>query len=182
MARKIKVVTHHERLLKTTGVGVDYFTTKLGYWKNRTEKERFELLKLWIDPTKYEFSLYWDQGKKSHKIFKKGHAIRDQLDRVASILAGSGSEDVDIDFREIADHEDLKFKVYTQTEKDLRRTVFHNLKGKWIKSVDATKLSQLRADDLDPNTPDVNLEYQIMPSFENNIFKAGFDPDRARQE
>ena len=185
MARKIKVVIHHERILKTRGAGVDYFTSNLGYWKNETKERRFELLKLWIDPTKYEISLLWYKNKQEHRVFKKGYAIRDQIDKAIGSIAGNGNDDVDIDYREIVDYflnaDEWTFKIPGQTEAELTRTFAHNLNSHWLKDEDTNRWSRKLTDDLD-GTDETSIHYLITPSFEDNIFKDDFDPDRARQE
>ena len=184
MARKIKVVIHNERLLKTRGMYIDYFTAELGYWKNETRERRKELLKLWIDDKKFEFATLWHKGKQD-RVFKKGYSIRDQIDKVIMSIAGSGNDNIDIDFREILDHfkntKELTFKLPGQTDSDLSRTFRHNLNSRWLKDEDTNRWSEKISNDLD-GTDETPIEYLTMPSFENNIFKDRFDPDRARQE
>ena len=184
MTRKIKIVSHREELLKTVGMEIDYFTKNLGYWKKRTEEGRLEKFKQWRDTNKYDVSLAFCDNKKIHKVFQKGYTISDQTDRAIVSLAGSGNEDVNISIYELMKSEELKFKALCETERDIHRTIFHNISGKHIPNEDSNRVSQIRADDLDDNTPDVDLSKLNLnlPSFKNNIYKAGFDPDQARRE
>ena len=187
MARKIKVVTHHERLLKTRGVGIDYFTSNLGYWKNEPEERRLELFKRWMDRTKLDISTLWYRSKQEQAVYREGYTIRDQIDKAIRSIAGSGNDDIDIDFREVLDYFlNLDEKIWTfklpgQTEAELTRTFTHNLNSHWLKDEDTNSWSRKLTDDLD-GTDETSIEYLILPSFKNNIYKTGFDPERARQE
>jgi len=181
VARHIYVVIHPEDQLKTTGVGVDFFTKEFGYWRRQTDEERLEKFKQWVDKTKYDLSVLWINGEKEHRVYKKGFTIRDQIDTLIEEIAGDGNDDTEIDFRQIIDHKNLKFKDPYQTARDHRRTFRHNLNSKWLKTEDTNIWSQTLASDL-AGTNKEDVEYLILPSFKDGIYKAGFDPERAKRE
>ena len=176
MARQIKLTMIADKIAKTTGLGIAEFTTSLGIWDDRlSDDELHRRFTHWHDRNKYSVAPIWRQNKKYRLIFKNGHTPTDQINAAIEKVAGDGSGNVRVDFREALQH--VKFTVYDQTDTDLRRTFFHNLDTKWLPTnEDSTYWTQyLAKDNEDPSYSSFALP--ILPSVRADIFRAGFDPD-----
>lgn len=182
MTRKIELTAVlEEHMAKTRGVGVDYFTTELGIWTDKTEAERLELFSRWVDKNKYDTSYVWYKGRRIKLVFRKGYTVSNQIDEIMEDIAGDGNDDVVISFHEVLHRFASKWPHYDVYElhqrNDLLRTIFHNLNTKWLPTnEDQTYWTQYLAKDNEDPTYS-NFTWPTLPSVQSRIFKAGFDPN-----
>ena len=151
MARQIKLTLLDDKAAKTTGLHISQFTTALGIWNTSlSDDELHRRFTHWHDRHKYTTSPVWRGGRKHRLVFKAGHTPTDQISAAIEKVAGTGNENVKIDFREALEH--VKFKTYDQSDEDLWRTFFHNLDTKWLATnEDSTYWTQYLAAGVETN-------------------------------
>ena len=171
MARQVKLTILDDKAAKSVGLHISYFTTALGIWNDDlSDVELHRRFTHWHDRHKYTTASVWREGVKHRLVFKAGHTPQDQINAAIEKVAGAGSENVRVDFREALEH--VKFKTYNQSDEDLWRTFFHNLDTKWLPTnEDSTYWTQYLSQDSG------DFALPILPSVRGDVFRSGFDPD-----
>ena len=177
MADKIELTLVHSDA-KTKGVYVGFLTELINVWKGKSYEEQERLALAHIDKSKYREAYFWVGDEKRMHFFEKGYTLTDQMDDEIERIAGETGSNY-VSFYDLYDFIEKRFSVfgYKRRDRDIWRTVFHNLNTKWLPTnEDRNYWTQyLSKDHEDPTYR--YFEMPVLPSATSRIYKAGFDPD-----